>query len=51
MTKKNIQCSLAGLGRTMALRALDVAGSGTARGAQHCGHGDDDVVVGSRTAS
>jgi hypothetical protein len=82
MTKKNIQCSLAGLGRMTVLwaqgrhrfnsvtnsgrhglreddciagpgmvRVIGVVGLGTERGAQRCGLGKDDVVVGSGTAS
>jgi hypothetical protein len=82
MTKKNIQCSLSGLGRTTALRAqgrrgfegiagsrhrrlgeddnavdpgtawvIGVKGSRMAWGAHRHGLGEDNIVVGSRTAS
>jgi hypothetical protein len=50
MTKKNIHCSLAGLGRTMALQTQgrhevnDIAGSGRR------GLGEDDDAVGLGTA-
>jgi hypothetical protein len=56
MTKKNIQCSLAGSGRMMALRALGWHGyvgimdSGTSRGRRRRRHVEEDGVVGSGIA-
>jgi hypothetical protein len=56
MTKKNIQCSVAGLGRTKALRAQGrhwfdgVTSSGTSQGRRHHRLEEDGSVVGPGTA-
>jgi hypothetical protein len=52
MTKKNVQCSLVGMGRMMALRAQGRHGFDsvpcpeTSRGRQRHGLGEDDGAVG-----
>jgi hypothetical protein len=51
MTKKNIQCSLEGLGRMMALRAQGRHGLDGVVGSRRRGLGEDDIVADSATVS
>jgi hypothetical protein len=51
MTKKNIQCCHAGLGRMTALRAQGRRGFDGIAGSRRHGLGEDNIVVGSGTAS
>jgi hypothetical protein len=51
MTKKNIQYSLADLGRTTALQAQEQRGFNGITGSGRCGLGEDDGAAGSGTAS